>query len=97
MVKIPNNPKDLYTRYVETCAMSSVLEKEKKDLKAAILKHLGGEKAAVECGFAVKLTPGVRKTANAALIESALGVKLTEACYNVTKYDSLSVTPIKTA
>lgn len=94
-MKIPGNPKDLYTRYVETSAELARLTKEKSDLKDAILQHMGDQKALVECGFAVKLTPGVRKTANAFLIESTMGIKLTEGCFKVTSYDSLSVTPIK--
>lgn len=87
--------RDIYQRYVETSAEEKRLHKEKEDLKNAIIQHLGDQKAAVEFGFAVKLTPGVRKTANAALIESSLGVKLTDACYKTTSYDSLTVTPLK--
>lgn len=94
-MKMPSNIQDLYTRYYETNEEAKRLESDLKEMKNAIIEHLGGQRSIVECGYSVKLTPGVRKTLNKVLTESVLGVSVTDECFKHTMYDSLSVTPTK--
>ena len=89
---IPSNVKELYDRYFETNEELKRLEHDKTELKNAILAHLGDQRAVIEHGYSVKLTPGTRKTACTPLIESTFGIKLTDDCFKVTTYDSLAVT-----
>lgn len=94
-MKMPTNTRDLYARYVETNLEVKRLNADLAEMKNAIIEHLGDQKAAVEFGFAVKLTPGTRRTLNAALVAEKLNIQIPDECYKHTSYDSLSVTPIK--
>lgn len=94
-MKMPSNIQDLYTRYYETNEEAKRLASDLREMKNAIIEHLGGQRSIVECGYSVKLTPGVRRTLNEALSKSILGIDFPDECFKHTTYDSLSVTPAK--